>query len=614
MDSELRIQWEVRDNGRVVLKATLGDQPPFVNLIDIADAAEREAFGQALCCRWRGVSPDLVRQELDRIAGEVATKVARKSQASLLVELAADLDLFHTPGADAEGYAVAQFPTRRETLPIRSRAFRQWLRNRFWRVYEKAPGGQAVTSAIETIAAKATLQGEEHPVYVRIAQLGAATYLDLADREGRVVEMSADGWRILAEAPVRFVRPKGLQALPEPERGGSLDDLRDLVNVADKDSWVLLLAWLRGALRPVGPYPVLVINGEQGSAKSTLTRLIKLLLDPSATDVRAEPRDVRDLMIAAQNSHILALDNLSTVPAWLSDALCRLSTGGGLSTRQLYTDDEEKLFEAKRPVVLNGIEDFVGRADLLDRCVTITLQPIPPSDRKPESSLRPTFNIVRPSILGALLDAYTAALRALPYVNVNELPRMADFALFAIAGEQACGLASGSFMAAYQGNREAANSQAIEASAIGAPLLALLSAQESWNGTFKDLLAELNSDRCSDEAARRRKDWPQNPKKLSGDLRRLAPNLRHAGVDVRVLPHTNRGRVVTISRGGARPSQPSPNPPFVTNPAGGDHGGGSEVTVGPPADPVEPSPNGDGFGGLWLSGDGRDDREGRLHL
>jgi hypothetical protein len=426
-------------------------------------------------------------------------------------------------------------------------------------------------------------------------------------------EIDADGWRVAADPPVRFLRPRGMLPLPAPEPGGSLAELRDYVNVGDEDGWALLLAWLLYSLRPAGPYPLLVVNGEQGSAKSTLTRLLRLLVDPNAAPVRAEPRDARDLMIAAQNGHVIALDNVSALPPWLSDALCRLSTGGGMATRELYTDGEEKLFDAMRPAVLNGIEDFVGRSDLADRCVTVALQPILPSHRKPESVLWAEFERARPHILGALLDAYSAALGKLRQVRVAELPRMADFALFAIAGERALGLAEGAFLAAYTGNRAANNAQAVEASPIGPAVLALVQDSGQWEGTFNELLGKLNS--ITDEATRRRKDWPQTPRKLSGELRRLAPNLRQEGVEVSVSDvRSKHGRRLTLARGQYEPSPPSPpSPDSVT---GGEEGlpagrGAGQVTVPAGARLGGRSPPQRDTAPGWPPGDGSDGSDGR---
>jgi hypothetical protein len=219
------------------------------------------------------------------------------------------------------------------------------------------------------------------------------------------VEIDAAGWRVITDAPVRFRRPKGLKPLPVPVTGGSLGELRHFVNVADDNSWRLLVAWMLAALRPRGPYPVLCLHGQQGSAKSTLARVLRSLIDPNLAELRSEPKEPRDLMIAADASWIIALDNLSSLPAWLSDALCRLSTGGGFATRELYSDAEETVFDAQRPVLLTGIEDLATRGDLLERSIVLTLPPIPEDRRRSERALWKQIEAVRPRILGALLTA-----------------------------------------------------------------------------------------------------------------------------------------------------------------------------------------------------------------
>ena len=153
--------------------------------------------------------------------------------------------------------------------------------------------------------------------------------------------------------------------------------MRPLLNVKNDASFVLAVAWLLAALRDRGPYPNLAIGGEQGTAKSMLTAMLRALVDPNSVPLRALPRNEHDVFIAARNSHVLAYDNASGLPDWLSDTLCRLATGGGFSTRQLYTDEDEVLFASTRPVILNGIEDIVSRPDLADRAIFLTLAPIP---------------------------------------------------------------------------------------------------------------------------------------------------------------------------------------------------------------------------------------------
>src|SRR5262249_16709904 len=159
----------------------------------------------------------------------------------------------------------------------------------------------------------------------------------------RAVEIGSEGWRVIAEPPVRFRRPAGMLPLPMPRPGGTLEQLRSLLNLPELDDLVLVTTWLLAALRHGGPHPLLLIPGEQGSAKTVLPKMLRALVDPNVAPVRSLPRDERDLFIAANNGHVLAFDNLSALPPWLSDALCRLASGGSFAVRQLYTDQDEVL-------------------------------------------------------------------------------------------------------------------------------------------------------------------------------------------------------------------------------------------------------------------------------
>src|SRR6516162_10653293 len=169
----------------------------------------------------------------------------------------------------------------------------------------------------------------------------------------------------------------------------------------------------------------------------TSAKILRTSVDPNTLALRTLPRDERDLHIAATNAWVVGYDNLSFLLDWISDTLCRLSTGGGFGTRQLYTDQDEVLFDAIRPSLLNGIEEVVTRPDLADRAIFLTLAPIPEDKRRPESELWAAFNADRPRILGALLDAVAMGLRQLPEIRLERLPRMADFAIWATACETA---------------------------------------------------------------------------------------------------------------------------------------------------------------------------------
>jgi hypothetical protein len=274
-------------------------------------------------------------------------------------------ELFHTP----TGVAFADFTTdgHRETWPIRSKYFRNWVRRCCYQVTGQAAGAAVIASALNLLEARAQFDAPERAVNIRVAEHADRLYLDLADEHWRAVAIAPDGWRVLGCPPVRFRRSPGMLPLPVPERGGSTEALRSFLNLSSGNDFALVVAWLLAPLRSGGPYPILVISGEQGTAKTVLSKLLRALIDPNVAPVRALPREERELMIAANNGHLLVFDNLSGLPGWLSDALCRLASGGSFAVRQLYTNDEEVLFKAARPILLSGIEDVIGRPDLADR-------------------------------------------------------------------------------------------------------------------------------------------------------------------------------------------------------------------------------------------------------
>jgi hypothetical protein len=288
---------------------------------------------------------------------------------------------------------------------------------------------------------------------------------------------------------------------------------------------MLLIGWLIGTLMPDGPYAHLALNGEQGSAKSTTTRLLRAIVDPNEAMARTMPKEERDLAIAAKNSRIIAFDNLSYLPEWLSDALCRLSTGAADGTRKLYSDDEEALFSAKRPVIFNGIEEIATRGDLIDRLILVSLTP--PTKRMPESELWAAFDQARPTILGGLLNTASLALRRRPLVQMDNLPRLADFALWVEAAAPTLGWQFGDFTHAMHVMRQGAVSVQLESSPVAR---AVLDMDLPWEGSATEL-HELLTRRISMDVKSLRK-WPRNPRALSGALTRLAPALRTVGIDV----------------------------------------------------------------------------------
>jgi hypothetical protein len=506
----------------------------------------------------------------DAIAEESGDARRGPTQADILIDLAQTAGLFHSP--DGTGFADLDINGHRETWPIRAKGFRRWLARRFFEATQGAPSSEALQSALNVIEAKAHFDGPERAVHVRVGGLDGKLYLDLGDKAWRAVEIDADGWRVIDNPPVRFRRASGMQPLAIPEPGGSIKELRPFLNVKSDADFVLVVAWAMAVLRNRGPYPVIVLSGEQGSAKSTFSSILRSLLDPNTAPLRALPREDRDLFIAASNGHVLAFDNVSGLPAWISDTLCRLATGGGFAVRQLYSDQDEVLFDAARPVILNGIEEIVTRPDLADRALFLTLEPIPEERRRPEAELWATFEAARTRILGALLDAVVKGLKCLPKTRLARLPRMADFALWATACETAMWPA-GTFYAAYCGNRDDAVDAVIEADPVATAVRALMTERTEWTGTASELLGALGE--MAGERVAKAKTWPDSPRALAGRLRRAATFLRKIGIEMgferegrartRVIRITTSSTDPAPEPGGVQPSAPSvPRPNSVS--------------------------------------------------
>lgn len=280
-----------------------------------------------------------------------------------------------------------------------------------------------------------------------------------------------------------------------------------------------MLGWLVQSARDRGPYPILAVYGQHGSAKSTASRLMRSIIDPNQAPLRSPPREIRDLAIAANNGWVLTLDNLSTLPVWLSDGLCVLSTGGGFATRTLYTDEEESIFSFRRPAIINGIAEVAERGDLIDRCIPITLDVIDDEHRRTEAEIEAMFEGMHPRILGGLLNALVTALSKIEETVLPRKSRMADLVTWVVAAEASLALPQGDFLRAYDRARGEAIETSIDSSTVG-QWVREIALKSGFAGTATELY-----DRA-EEKLRRASDWPKNARAPSQELKRLAPSLR----------------------------------------------------------------------------------------
>lgn len=456
------------------------------------------------------------------------SRSGKQKQSDTLYELARrNVSVFHSQ--DGESYGFVMVNNHRECYKLRSSIFRSYLGRLFWLHSGSTAGGQAVEDALRILEFDATQLRQD--VFVRVGNFGDTIYIDLCNEDWNAIEITAAGWKIVDAPPIAFRRTKGMERLPIPVPGGNVQSLRKYLT-ADQSEFYLVVAWLMSAMRAKGPYPVLTLTGEQGAAKSTNLRVLKQLVDPSKPLLRSQPKEIRDLMIAASRNWLLAFDNISHISSEISDIMCQIATGGGYATRSNYTDDEEVLFDVMRPLAINGITDIVQRPDLMDRSIVIQLPAIPESKRKEENIFWQEFGIEHPQLLGAILDLLSSALANLPTIKLDSLPRMADFAKLGAAAEKAMGLSEGDFMRLYRENRKEGASAILENSPLAEPIEKLMAIQLTgiWEGQPQDLLGELN--KHASDSQRASKEWPKGPNALTTTLKRLAPNFRQRGIDL----------------------------------------------------------------------------------
>lgn len=423
----------------------------------------------------------------------------------------------------------------RHTVPVKSEAFTGLV---YLLAQQAAPGKLPSAKAIDEVRAycvgMALAGGRVMPAWVRVGgDSNRVIWYDLGGDSREVVKWEGGVWGIYRQNPEtpRFYRPNGMLEQVRPGEDGArlVEVLGRHVRTRDDDIY-LLAAWLVGAFKVGGPYPILIINGEQGSSKSTTTRLLRKLVDPHARDMREPPTNPRDLVAAVKNSYVLAVDNVSSIPGTLSDSLCRISTGtGALGGRALYTDTDEAAFTACRPIVLNGIPAFAEREDLVSRSINVELPSIPAAERLDDDTFWERFDADMPELLAALFQCVANAQRGFAAVRLNEAPRMANFARWAYAG---LGQQDGDrFLSAYSRNKMEAAAHSIEHNEVAQALVALMRDKEVWFGSWSRLLADLQP------LAVVSKFWPSNSLQLRNRVVRLSEDLRKCGLEWR-----NNGR------------------------------------------------------------------------
>ena len=407
-------------------------------------------------------------------------------------------------------------------MPLRGgkTGYRPELARRFYDAHGTVPPAQALTDATSVLEGKAAAQTPQR-LHLRAALADGVVYLDTGDTAARVIRITGGSWEVVDTAPVLFRRTKLTGAMADPRHGGDLTRLWEFAPIAEADRPVTLAVLVHALIDPDTPHVVFALLAEQGLTKSSTTRALVDLIDPSPVPLRQAPRDPESWVTAASASYAVALDNLSAIPAWLSDSLCRASTGDGSVKRALYTDGDVSVTQFRRCVLLNGIDLGALRGDLAERMAAADLDRIPAHRRRPEAELTAAWTEARPVILGGLLDLAARVHQRLPTQQLARAPRMADFARVLAAVDAELGTAG------LDRYRERAGRMAADSLTADEFISRLLAQRHQCTGdSAGQILDELTP---TDKDWRRPREWPRNPRAVTSLLKRHAPALRELG-------------------------------------------------------------------------------------
>jgi hypothetical protein len=446
-------------------------------------------------------------------------------------------------------YVAAPEGGAHRVIPLDSEEAKSWLTRLYYLDTKKegkprAPNAEAVKATINALRARASFDGQRREVFRRFAEVDGALWIDLGDDSRRAIRITEAGWGIVDRHGVYFVRAKGLRALPLPARGGKLDELRRFIS-CDHDGWILLVTWILSTCRaPQQPFGALVLLGPEGAGKSMAARLIREAIDPRTGGLRPPPRDETELAIGALHQHVCAYDNVSRISDDLSDALCRLTTGIGISRRRLFTEYDEAVIELYRPVIMNGIGAIVSRPDLVSRSLPLHLNPVPDEERLTELHLMEQFRSAHPKILGAICDALVACVQGheASTKESGALPRLADVVTWARCAEAELGLAPGSVVETLRARERNALLDILSTDPVASAVLELVRPGAAWQGTPTELYRVLT--RLAGDPLPRA--WPRAANALSRRLRRLARALGKLGVEIDVCVAREDGERITV--------------------------------------------------------------------
>ncbi|HOW60175.1 MAG: toprim domain-containing protein [Candidatus Moraniibacteriota bacterium] len=499
------------------------------------------------------------KKELTRLAEpfEMETEEAedddtdeRKNQSDLIVELVKEnkrIVLFHDDARSP--YISLPVSGHNEILNLKDQNFKYWLGKKFWDKYKKAPNSDSINNALNIIKGEAIFNGSEYKLECRVAIRDDAIWYDLSNKKWQAVKITKDGWEIVDNSPIMFRRYSHQKAHPLPVRGVAIELLLPFINIRDNGQQLLLLVYIISCFIPGFPHPVINIYGAQGSAKSTLFKLIKKLVDPSLIEVSSFPQGEDSFVLKLSHHWCILFDNVSFLSDQTSDLLCKAVTGAAFSKRELYSDDNDVIHTFRRCLGINGINLVTSKPDLLERSLLFELDRIPPEDRKLEQDIIDNFEQMLPELLGSIFDIVSETMKVKPGMSAQNLTRMADFAHWGSAIARALGHKETEFLEAYRNNIANQNNEVLLENFEAITILTFMEYRDEWEGTASELLEELKIIAGKLQIDIKEKGFPKSANNLSKRINRLKTNLEEAGIKV-YRKEENRQRIIRFQRVG----------------------------------------------------------------
>ena len=476
-------------------------------------------------------------------------KKEKKSQTERLLEIVESKNIVFFHDERNNGYLHIQINDHKEVWPCRGRDLKDWLSNQFWIAEHNSPSGESIRSVTATLEGKARFEGEQINLSNRSATRDTEIWYDLTNNLWQAVKITTEGWEIISEPPILFRRYSHHKAQIVPIHQGDANLIFNYVNITKQKQRLLLLVYVISCFVPEIAHVILIIFGSQGSAKSTLSKILRRIKDPSLLEVASLPKSTQELIQILDHNDFIFFDNVSHISEEISDLLCKAVTGSGFSKRILYTDDEDHICSFKRCIGINGINIVSTRADLLERSLLVELDRIESHNRKSEKEINDKFERDLPIILGGIFDVLVKAMKKRSEINLTDLalPRMADFALWGCAISEALGFTKEEFLSAYKENIVQQTWTALNENVVGSAVLAFMENKTEWDGTASELLQQLTTTAYVEDINIFEKYWPKASNFLTRRLNELKVPLKEAGITINT---TSNGKIrkVTLTK------------------------------------------------------------------